>query len=86
MEKIKFNNGKLTILQISDAQDTQWVRKTMLAMLNKACDRVNPDLIIFTGDNILGNHLNDQRFGTGQRKLSREQQKEVIMRTFHDKM
>ena len=83
MEKIKFNNGKLTILQISDAQDTQWVRKTMLAMLNKACDRINPDLIIFTGDNILGNHLNDQRFGTGQRKLSRGEQYKILETAIH---
>ena len=83
MDKIKFNNGKLTILQISDAQDTQWVRKTMLAMLNKACDRVNPDLIIFTGDNILGNHLSDQRFGTGQRKLSRGEQYKILETAIH---
>lgn len=83
MEKIKFNNGKLTILQISDPQDTQWVRRTMLTMLNKACDKVNPDLIIFTGDNILGNHLCDMRFGSKQRKLSREAEFKILETAIH---
>lgn len=78
MDKIKFNNGKLTILQISDAQDLHWVRKTMLKMLGNACDRVKPDLIIFTGDNILGNHICDRRFGSGTRKLTRQQEYDIL--------
>ena len=32
-------------------------------MLDRAYDTVKPDLVIFTGDNILGNHLKDARFG-----------------------
>ncbi len=60
---LKFKDGKFKILQISDAQDMNFVRKTMLYMLNKACDKVNPDYIVFTGDNILGNHLKDYRWG-----------------------
>ena len=83
MEKVKFNNGKLTVLQISDAQDMHWVRKTMLRMLEKACERVNPDLIVFTGDNILGNHLCDQRFGSGQRNLSRSEEYEILKTALH---
>ncbi len=55
----RFRNGKFTVLQVSDAQDIQYVRKTMLYMLDKAYDRVNPDLIVLTGDNIMGNHLDD---------------------------
>lgn len=78
MDKINFKNGKLTVLQISDAQDTQWVRKSMVAMLEKACDKVNPDLIVFTGDNILGNHLCDKRFGSGKRKLSRPKEYKIL--------
>lgn len=54
-----FKNGKFTILQVSDAQDIQYVRKTMLKMLDKAYDRVDPNLIVLTGDNIMGNHLDD---------------------------
>ncbi len=83
MEKVKFNNGKLTIMQISDPQDTQWVRKTMLTMLNKACDKVQPDLIIFTGDNILGNHLCDRRFGNGQRNLTRDEEHKILETAIH---
>ena len=55
----RFKDGRFTILQVSDAQDIQYVRKTMLSMLDKAYDRVNPDLIVLTGDNIMGNHLDD---------------------------
>lgn len=61
---LKFTNGKFVILQVSDPQDLQWVRPAMVRMLDKAYDRVQPDLVIFTGDNILGNHLRDARFGT----------------------
>ena len=80
MEKVKFNNGKLRILQISDAQDMHWVRKTMLRMLENACDELKPDLIVFTGDNILGNHLRDYRFSSKKKEMSREKEFE-IMRT-----
>lgn len=62
--KIKFpESGKLTILQVSDPQDLHNVRHVMLKMLNKAYDDVKPDLVIFTGDNILGNHLDDAIIG-----------------------
>lgn len=57
--KFHFKNGKFTVLQVSDTQDIQYVRKTMLRMLDIAYDRVKPDLIILTGDNIMGNHLDD---------------------------
>ena len=62
---LKFNkNGKFVIMQVADAQDLHFVRRTMLRMLDKAYDTVNPDLVVFAGDNILGNHLKDARFGT----------------------
>ncbi|HZK22323.1 MAG TPA: metallophosphoesterase [Oscillospiraceae bacterium] len=63
MEKLKFKNGRFTVLQVSDAQDMHIVRKAMVKMLNCAYDTVKPDLVVFTGDNILGNHLKDARFG-----------------------
>ena len=80
MDKLNFKNGKLTIMQISDAQDTQWVRHTMVSMLEKACDKINPDLVVFTGDNILGNHLDDYRFGSGKRNLKRKQEYKILKR------
>lgn len=63
--KLKFNeNGKFVLMQVSDPQDLQHVRHTMVRMLDKAYDTVKPDLVFFTGDNILGNHLRDARFGS----------------------
>ena len=64
-KKLKFNkDGKFIIMQVSDTQDLQFVRHTMVRMLNKVYDRIEPDLVVFTGDNILGNHLRDARFGS----------------------
>ena len=51
--------GRLRILQVSDAQDLVHARKAMLRMLDRAYDALKPDLVLFTGDNILGNHLLD---------------------------
>ncbi len=69
---LKFNNGKFKILQVSDPQDLQFVRKAMVKMLDAAYDRINPNLVVFTGDNILGNHLRDARFGSRKVILSPE--------------
>lgn len=64
---VKMNkNGKLVIMQVSDPQDMKYVRKAMVKMLDKAYDKVKPDLVLFTGDNILGNHLLDARIGSRQ--------------------
>lgn len=62
--QLKFKNKKFRIMQVSDAQDLQFVRPTMIRMLNCAYDKLTPDLIVLTGDNILGNHLCDARIGT----------------------
>ncbi len=52
---LKFNpDGKFTVMQVADPQDNQNPRKAMIDMLNAAYDKVRPDLVIFTGDNILG--------------------------------
>ena len=65
--EIRFRpNDKLVIMQVSDPQDMKYVRKAMVNMLNNAYDKIKPDLVLFTGDNILGNHLLDARFGDRQ--------------------
>ncbi len=65
--KLYFNkNGKIRILQVSDPQDLKFVRKAMVEMLDKAYEDLKPDVVLFTGDNILGNHLLDARFGSRQ--------------------
>lgn len=62
--QLKFKNGKFRIMQVSDPQDLQFVRRTMVRMLDKAYDTLTPDMVVLTGDNILGNHLCDARIGT----------------------
>ncbi|MBQ7688269.1 MAG: metallophosphoesterase [Clostridia bacterium] len=52
-------DGSFTVLQVSDPQDLAHPRKAMLQMLERAYDGLKPDLVLFTGDNILGNHLLD---------------------------
>ncbi len=72
-EKICFDkNGKLRILQVSDAQDMHIARPAMLRMLSTAYDLINPDLVVFTGDNVLANHLEDAMFGSRKVVKTRE--------------
>ena len=72
-DKLKFNkDGKFTILQVSDAQDLHIKRKAMFKMLNTVYDEIKPDLIVLTGDNILGNHLNDAPVGNRQNVKTKE--------------
>ncbi len=61
---LRFDKDKIRILQVSDPQDLKYVRVAMTEMLDKAYDAFEPDLVVFTGDNILGNHLLDKRFGS----------------------
>ena len=62
--KICFPKGrKLRILQVSDAQDMHFVRYALPQMLDCAYDAVQPDLVVFTGDNIHGNHLDEDFIG-----------------------
>ncbi len=60
---LEFKNGKFKILQVSDPQDMHYPRRSMLKMLDKAYDTLKPDLVVFTGDNVLSNHLLDARLG-----------------------
>ncbi|MCR4615567.1 MAG: metallophosphoesterase [Clostridiales bacterium] len=61
--KLMFPEGrKLRIMQVSDVQDMHFIRPAAFKMLDAAYDRVKPDIIVFTGDNILGNHIDEFRF------------------------
>ena len=66
MNNVHFKNGKMTVMQVSDPQDLSFINRTMQVMLDKVYNQVKPDLVVFTGDNILGNHLRDARFGSRQ--------------------
>ena len=49
---IKFNNGKLKIMQISDLQDTKQTSVDTLRFLDSVLAKEKPDLIILTGDQL----------------------------------
>lgn len=83
--QLKFKKGKFRIMQVSDPQDLQFIRPTMVRMLNKAYDTYTPDLIVLTGDNILGNHLCDARIGTRLAIKDKEGEREA-MRVAIDKL
>ncbi len=51
-KKIKFKNGKLKVLQISDLQDTKCTSVDTLRFTEAAVMQLKPDLIVFTGDQL----------------------------------
>lgn len=52
---LKFNkDGKFTILNISDIQDGYPLNELTKDYIIKTLDKVSPDLVVLTGDNILG--------------------------------
>ena len=52
---LKFNkDGKFTILNISDIQDGYPLNPITRDYIEKTLDKVNPDLVVLTGDNISG--------------------------------
>jgi hypothetical protein len=51
-DRIKFNNGKLKVMQISDLQDTKNTSVDTLRFVDDAIEKVKPDLIIITGDQL----------------------------------
>ena len=55
-------DGTFHILQVSDPQDLVYTRQAMIRMLDRAYDGLRPDLVLFTGDNTLANHLHDVLF------------------------
>ena len=81
---VKFNSsGKLIVMQVSDTQDMKYVRKAMVKMLDNAYDLLKPDLVLFTGDNILGNHLLDARFGSRQIASGKAATLQIMKESIH---
>lgn len=55
VSNMKFDeNGNFRILIIADTQDTLNPRQETIDLMNAALDKSNPDLVVFTGDNIHG--------------------------------
>ncbi len=51
-KQIKFNNGHLKVLQISDLQDNRFTCVDTLRFMEAAVKSIKPDLIVFTGDQL----------------------------------
>lgn len=51
-KQIKFNNGRLKVLQISDLQDNRFTCVDTLRFMEAAVKNIKPDLIVFTGDQL----------------------------------
>ena len=50
---IRFDeNGEFTLIQITDIQEDTEVHETTLALIAKAMNKYNPDMVVFTGDNV----------------------------------
>ncbi|MCL2530755.1 MAG: metallophosphoesterase family protein [Oscillospiraceae bacterium] len=54
MKQLSFRNGKFTILQMTDLQDTPGVKRETLRLMDAALDQLKPDLVVLTGDQIQG--------------------------------
>lgn len=50
--KIKFNNGRLKVMQISDLQDTKKTTVDTLRFIDSALTKEKPDFIVMTGDQL----------------------------------
>lgn len=57
-KKLRFKNGKLKIMQITDTQDTQKTATDTVRLIEAALDAEKPDLVVFTGDQIKGYGFN----------------------------
>jgi len=54
MKQLSFRNGKFTILQMSDIQDTPGMDGETLRLMEAALDQIKPDLVVLTGDQMRG--------------------------------
>lgn len=51
---LKFKNGKFRILMIADTQEGRKVSSDTLKLINASLDRAEPDLVVYSGDQIWG--------------------------------
>ena len=50
---LKFDEkGEFTLIQITDIQEDTEVHETTLALISKAMSKYEPDMVVFTGDNV----------------------------------
>lgn len=61
------SNGKFKIVVFADTQDTDNPNQTMMKFINYALDTEQPDMVVFTGDNVVVD--SESRFLVGATKL-----------------
>lgn len=67
-DNLKFrSDGKFKIIVFADTQDTDNPNQTMIKFINYALDTEKPDLVVFTGDNVVVD--SQSRFLVGATKL-----------------
>ena len=68
-EPLRFKNGSFTLMQITDTQEIHTVNPDTVKLISLALDRVKPDLVVFTGDQLKG--YSPTFKGDTRRKISR---------------
>ena len=68
-EQLQFKNGQFTIMQITDAQENHTVNPDTIKLISLALDKVKPDLVVFTGDQLKG--YSPSFRGNTKQKISR---------------
>ncbi|MGN1419828.1 MAG: metallophosphoesterase family protein [Acutalibacteraceae bacterium] len=53
-DELNFKNGKFKIMQIADTQEKVQVNPDTIKLIRLAVEREKPDLVVFTGDQIMG--------------------------------
>ena len=53
---LKFNNGKFRILMIADTQEGNKVNSDTIKLIEASLDRSQPDMVVYSGDQIWGKH------------------------------
>ena len=48
--KLKFKNDTFRIMQIADVQEGANISPDTIALINAALDKENPDLVVYSGD------------------------------------
>lgn len=51
---LQFKNGKFKIMQIADTQEKAVVNPDTIKLISMALDKEKPDLVVFTGDQVMG--------------------------------
>lgn len=67
-EKLTFKNGKFRIMQIADVQEAVNYSIDTVKLIDHAIQKAQPDLIVFTGDQIYG-LLPEYRSGNSEKKV-----------------